>query len=247
MYSASKLMYIADNARHRFKWVHSHLTYCPIIMSCTSKSNINRILKVQKKAIRIITNSNYNEHTAQLFRNLNILPFDKIIEQANISSSSRTIYSVLCYGITVLTVFRCDKISKSFSKTRTGRDTDTSILLFGLWQEIRQDFFRSYFPLHHRPPPRPRPELPPEDQDVLGHARPPRNLPRVELPLMGKCPETVSRLGRAAEHPTTQSCRSLLWSIFRRFSGGSDADLGGLMYFAPSSEMSWSKAVAMVS
>jgi hypothetical protein len=41
-----------------FALVHTHLTYCPIIMRCTSKSNINRILKVQKKAIRIITNSN---------------------------------------------------------------------------------------------------------------------------------------------------------------------------------------------
>ncbi len=35
---------------------------------------------MQKKAIRIITNSEYNSHTAPLFIKLNILPFDKIIE-----------------------------------------------------------------------------------------------------------------------------------------------------------------------
>jgi hypothetical protein len=35
--------------------VHSHLTYCPIIVSCASASNINKILKIQKKAIRIVT------------------------------------------------------------------------------------------------------------------------------------------------------------------------------------------------
>jgi hypothetical protein len=64
--------------------IHSHLTYCPIILSCTNKTNINRILKVQKKAIRIITNSNYNDHTAPLFQSLCILPFDKIIEQAKL-------------------------------------------------------------------------------------------------------------------------------------------------------------------
>lgn len=64
--------------------VHSHLTYCPIILSCTSKSNINRIIKVQKKAIRVITHSRYNDHTAPLFAGLSILPFDKIIEQSKL-------------------------------------------------------------------------------------------------------------------------------------------------------------------
>jgi hypothetical protein len=68
-----------------FALVHSHLTYCPIILSCTSKTNLNRILRVQKKAIRVITNSHYNKHTAQLFKNLEILPFDKIIEQCKLT------------------------------------------------------------------------------------------------------------------------------------------------------------------
>jgi hypothetical protein len=36
---------------------------------------------VQKKAIRVITHSRYNDHTAPLFAGLGILPFDKIIEQ----------------------------------------------------------------------------------------------------------------------------------------------------------------------
>ncbi len=60
--------------------VHSHLTYCPIILSCTNITNINRIIKVQKKAICIITNSTYNEHTTPLFKNLGILRFDKLTE-----------------------------------------------------------------------------------------------------------------------------------------------------------------------
>jgi hypothetical protein len=67
-----------------FALVHSHLTYCPIILSCTSKSNINRISKIQKKAIRIITHSNYNDHTAPLFVRLGILPYEKLIEQAKL-------------------------------------------------------------------------------------------------------------------------------------------------------------------
>jgi hypothetical protein len=64
--------------------VHSHLTYCPIILSCTSKNNINRIAKIQKKAVHIITHSRYNDHTAPLFANLAILPYEKIIEMSKL-------------------------------------------------------------------------------------------------------------------------------------------------------------------
>jgi hypothetical protein len=62
-----------------FSLFHCHITYCPIILSITTQSNITRILKLQKKAIRIITNSNYNAHTNTLFFEQGILPFDKII------------------------------------------------------------------------------------------------------------------------------------------------------------------------
>jgi hypothetical protein len=64
--------------------VHSHLTYCPIIMNCISAANKQRIIKVQKKAVRIMTNSKYNEHTAPIFQKYNILPFEKIIKQAKL-------------------------------------------------------------------------------------------------------------------------------------------------------------------
>ena len=53
--------------------------YCPLILSCAPTTAINKILILQKKAIRSITNSPYNSHTAPLFLSLNILPFDKII------------------------------------------------------------------------------------------------------------------------------------------------------------------------
>ena len=64
--------------------VHSHLTYCPIIMNCISAANRQKIIKVQKKAVRIMTNSKYNEHTAPIFKKYNILPYDKIIKQAKL-------------------------------------------------------------------------------------------------------------------------------------------------------------------
>ena len=37
-----------------FALIHSHLSYCPIILNCLTKSNLNKIEKIQKKAIRII-------------------------------------------------------------------------------------------------------------------------------------------------------------------------------------------------
>jgi hypothetical protein len=40
-----------------YSLIHSHLSYCTSILSCTSNSNIQSIYKIQKKAIRIITKS----------------------------------------------------------------------------------------------------------------------------------------------------------------------------------------------
>ena len=61
---------------------HSHLLYCSNILGCTSTSNIKRISVLQKKAIRLITLSNYNAHTELLFKQLDILPFDKILHES---------------------------------------------------------------------------------------------------------------------------------------------------------------------
>jgi hypothetical protein len=57
-----------------FALIHSHLTYCPTIISCFTTQNLNKLFLVQKKAIRTISQQNYNAHTAPLFRELNILP-----------------------------------------------------------------------------------------------------------------------------------------------------------------------------
>ena len=39
-----------------FSLFHAHLLYCPLIVNCASKSCINKIVIIQKKAIRAITN-----------------------------------------------------------------------------------------------------------------------------------------------------------------------------------------------
>jgi len=65
--------------------IHSHLTYCTSIMGGITAKNRNKIIKIQKKAIRIITNSPYNAHTNPLFSELNILPFNSLIKLAQLS------------------------------------------------------------------------------------------------------------------------------------------------------------------
>jgi hypothetical protein len=62
-----------------FSLFHSHLLYCLPIYSCTAAKNVNRIKIMQKKIIRVICNAKYNDHTEPLFKELNILPLEKLI------------------------------------------------------------------------------------------------------------------------------------------------------------------------
>jgi hypothetical protein len=67
-----------------FALIHSHLSYCPIILNCMTKTNIGKLEKIQKKAVRIITKSAYNEHTVPLFLSTKILPIYKIIKMSKL-------------------------------------------------------------------------------------------------------------------------------------------------------------------
>ena len=58
--------------------IHPHLTYCNIIWGNTYTSRLKSLLILQKKAIRIITHSNYRAHTAPLFKALHILNITNI-------------------------------------------------------------------------------------------------------------------------------------------------------------------------
>ena len=64
---------------------HSHLTYCPSIISCTSKSNIEKISKIQRKIIRTITHSPYRSNTDHLFTKLNIMPYHALIDYSKLT------------------------------------------------------------------------------------------------------------------------------------------------------------------
>ena len=54
--------------------INSHLLYCLPVWSCGLESTLTRLIKMQKRAIRIVTNKRYNSHTVPIFKDLEILP-----------------------------------------------------------------------------------------------------------------------------------------------------------------------------
>jgi hypothetical protein len=63
-----------------YSLVHCYLIYGIQIWSCAPSFIITDLLKKQKTAIRIITNSKYNAHTEPLFKHLDILPLPSLIQ-----------------------------------------------------------------------------------------------------------------------------------------------------------------------
>ena len=65
-----------------------HINYCLTTWGC----QCNRLQKLQKRAIRIITLSKYNDHTAPLFKKLNLLTIKDILalQELNYTINSYT-------------------------------------------------------------------------------------------------------------------------------------------------------------
>ena len=67
-----------------FALFHSHLLYCISITGCATKTKLQKITLLQKKAIRIISGAKFRDHTEELFINQNILPFEKLIVKSKL-------------------------------------------------------------------------------------------------------------------------------------------------------------------
>ncbi len=61
-----------------FALVYPYLNYCVIIWGATYPSNLNRLLLLQKKVVRILSNASYDAHTSPLFKSNKILKFEDI-------------------------------------------------------------------------------------------------------------------------------------------------------------------------
>ena len=64
-----------------FALLHSNLLYCIGTLSAMNNTNAKKILVMQKKAIRTISNAKYNDHTAPLFLKHQILPYNLMQKQ----------------------------------------------------------------------------------------------------------------------------------------------------------------------
>ena len=64
-----------------YTFVYPYLIYCIEIWGNTHDSYLSPLIKLQKKAVRIITFSHYLEHSAPLFKQLDILNFKALVTQ----------------------------------------------------------------------------------------------------------------------------------------------------------------------
>ena len=58
--------------------IYPYLNYCNLVWSSTFTSHLNRLFLLQKRIVRILTNSDFLAHTAPLFQRLKILDIYKI-------------------------------------------------------------------------------------------------------------------------------------------------------------------------
>ena len=59
-----------------FALIYPYFTYGNITWAANYKSNLDCLIKLQKKIIRIMSNSGFNDHTEPIFRELYIMKFE---------------------------------------------------------------------------------------------------------------------------------------------------------------------------
>ena len=66
-----------------FSLIHSPIIYAIQAYGCADKSVLQPIIKLQKKAIRIVSNSKYNAHCDPIFKEIEILKFEDLFDFFN--------------------------------------------------------------------------------------------------------------------------------------------------------------------
>jgi len=78
-----------------FSFVHSHIIYAVQVWSSCPAGQVDQIYKLQKKAVRLISNSRYNAHTQPIFKKLQILPLPDLISFFRIQFMQRFQFGLL--------------------------------------------------------------------------------------------------------------------------------------------------------
>ena len=58
--------------------VHPYFYYCILVWGSTYSSNLNRLVTLQKRIVRIVNKESYRAHTGPIFKQLNLLKLDQI-------------------------------------------------------------------------------------------------------------------------------------------------------------------------
>ena len=61
-----------------YSLIYPYFHYCNVVWVSTYKTNLRRLVTLQKRAVRIINNSNFDAHTDPIFKELSILKFNDI-------------------------------------------------------------------------------------------------------------------------------------------------------------------------
>ena len=61
-----------------YSLIYPYFHYCNVVWASTYKTNLRRLVTLQKRAVRIINNSNFDAHTDPIFKELSILKFNDI-------------------------------------------------------------------------------------------------------------------------------------------------------------------------
>ena len=76
--SARKLICENSSTLLFYSLIHLHLCYLLQLWGYTYKTYVNQIVVLQQRAIRIVSKSNWNEHTGRIFKSLGILPLEQL-------------------------------------------------------------------------------------------------------------------------------------------------------------------------
>lgn len=77
IYSIKMMKHLLDKKHLKLlynSYIHSNILYASLFLSLCTDSTLDPLIKLQKKAIRAISNAKYSAHTGPLFKSLDILP-----------------------------------------------------------------------------------------------------------------------------------------------------------------------------
>ena len=75
-----------------YSYIYPYLTYCIEVWGCAAKSHLQSLFLLQKKIVRIMTFAPYLEHSAPIFKFLELLPIEKVF----ISRVAIVMFKITC-------------------------------------------------------------------------------------------------------------------------------------------------------